>query len=377
MASTISKIAQIDTKLNADSVEWCPTNPPYFVCGTYQLIEGITGSDTLKSSENNSRIGSIILFKYDSAKKSVTKLQTIYTAAVTDMKWYNASGESLLAVTGSSGKIDLYSFIENNGTYKLENLSSLNVCTPNLSLSLDWARTEALKVAISDSGGCVSVVDCSENGCGFSLHQKWKAHNFDAWITAFDCWNKSVVYSGGDDCLLKSWDIRTQCHKPIFVNKSHTMGVCAIQGSSLSEHVFTTGSYDEQVYVWDMRSMAKPLASCDLGGGIWRLKWHPKQSNYLLAACCHSGFHVLHIDRQSQGKVAASYTSHNSLAYGADWSRHSVGCDDEFSLHEVIATCSFYDHRLDLWELQILPEPNSTRLDWEQGKENNINIPKI
>ena len=352
MASKISTIAHIDTKFNADSIEWCPTKPPYFVCGTYQLIEGIPACNELKSSENNSRIGSMILFKFDSASKCLSQVQTISTAAVTDMKWCDYNGVPLLGVTSSSGKFDLYSLVENNNAYKLENLSSFDVCSPNLSLSLDWCRKTEPKVTISDSGGCVSVVRIAERGHEVSLDQKWKAHNFDAWITAYDCWNMHVVYSGGDDCLLKAWDTRTECYKPIFVNKNHTMGVCAIQSSPLLEHVFTSGSYDEQVYIWDSRSPREPLTSCNVGGGVWRLKWHPQKADYLLAACCHSGFHVLKFDTESLGnaKVVASYISHESLAYGADWGRCSSG--DDGGLHEVIATCSFYDHRLDLWELR-------------------------
>ena len=353
MASKISTIAQIDTKFNADSVEWCPTNPPYFVCGTYQLVEGTSAPDELKSSENNSRIGSMILFKFDGASKCLSEVQTVSTAAVTDMKWCDYNGTPLLGVTSSSGKFDLYSLVENNDAYKFENLSSIDVCSPNLSLSLDWARTTEPKVTISDSGGCISVVKLAENGSEVLLDQNWKAHNFDAWITAYDRWSTHIVYSGGDDCLLKGWDTRTECYKPIFVNKNHTMGVCGIQSSPLVEHVFASGSYDEQVHLWDSRSMREPLGTCDVGGGVWRLKWHPRKAEYLLAACCHSGFHVLKFHTKSEGKaeVVASYTGHESLAYGADWGRCSSSGDHGDGLHEVMATCSFYDHRLNLWEL--------------------------
>ena len=352
MASSISTLAQVDTKFSADSVEWCPTNPAYFVCGTYQLIEGTSTESELKSSENNSRIGSIILFKFDSTKKCLSEVETISTAAVTDMKWYNHNGQPLLGVTSSSGKFDLYSIVESDDACNLVNLTSFDVCSPNLSLSLDWSRENEPKVTVSDSGGCVSVLKLAENSSEVSLVKKWKAHNFDAWITAYDRWNTHIVYSGGDDCLLKGWDTRTECYKPIFVNKNHTMGACAIQSSSLVEHVFASGSYDEQVYIWDSRTMREPLTSCSVEGGIWRLKWHPRKANYLLAACCHSGFHVLKVDThvQSNAEVIASYTEHESLAYGADWG----GCpsfDDGCGLHEVMATCSFYDHRLDLWEL--------------------------
>ena len=159
-----------------------------------------------------------------------------------------------------------------------------------------------------------------------------------------------MVYSGGDDCLLKGWDTRSECYKPIFVSKSHTMGVCAVQSSPLLEHVFASGSYDEQVHIWDSRSMRQPLTSCNVGGGVWRLKWHPTWDKYLLAACCHSGFHVT--KSQDKAEVVASYIKHESLAYGADWGRCSSS-DNDGSLHEVMATCSFYDHQLDLWELTI------------------------
>ena len=352
MASKVSTIVQFDTKFSADSVEWCPTNTNYFVCGTYQLIEATSTENEVRSSENNSRVGSMILFKFNNSSKHLLEVQTISTAAVTDMKWCNhINGTLLLGVTSSSGKFDLYSLVKNGDMNNLKNLSSFDVCSPNLSLSLDWDKGTLPKATVSDSGGCISTVKLAENGSEIVLDQRWKAHNFDAWITAFDRWNTHIVYSGGDDCLLKGWDMRTECYKPIFVNKEHTMGVCAIQSSSLMEHVFASGSYDEQVHIWDSRSMRAPLMSCHVGGGIWRLKWHPQRENYLLAACCHSGFHILNVDiSQGNADVVASYTEHKSLAYGADWGGSLNGNDSD--LHEVMATCSFYDHRLDVWELR-------------------------
>lgn len=352
MTSNITTLAQIDTKFNADSIEWCPEYPAYFVCGTYQLVEGKPGENELKSSKNNSRIGSIILLKFDVASKSLSEIQSISTAAITDMKWYHYDGTPLLGITSSSGELGLYSLVKSENECNLQKIKSFDVCAPNLSLSLDWAGIES-RITVSDSDGGISVMRIAENGCEIELEQKWKAHNFDAWITAYDRWNTHVVYSGGDDCLLKGWDTRSPCYKPIFMNKNHTMGVCAIQSSSLVENVFASGSYDEQIHVWDSRSLKKPLTSCDVSGGIWRLKWHTTNPDYLLAACCRSGFHVLNVDLKTRdtAKVVASYTAHKSLAYGADWCRCPRNNGNYHPLHEVIATCSFYDHRLDVWEL--------------------------
>ena len=73
-------------------------------------------------------------------------------------------------------------------------------------------------------------------------------------------------------------------------------------------------SYDEQVLLWDGRNMQQPLSEIPVGGGIWRLKWHPTQQYLLLAACMHNDFHILDC-QQALGQYELNKW-HGNICYG-------------------------------------------------------------
>eukprot|EP00042_Codosiga_hollandica_P037487 m.295448 g.295448 ORF g.295448 m.295448 type:complete len:247 (-) comp55152_c0_seq1:68-808(-) len=148
--------------------------------------------------------------------------------------------------------------------------------------------------------------------------------------------------AGGDDCKFRGWDLRADCSSPTFTSRRHSVGVCTIQSHHAREHILVTGSYDEHVLLWDERTLKSPLKDMHVGGGVWRLKWHPSEANLLLTATMHNGFHVLDVDATPGEEIRAHYQGHSSLAYGADWSRTP-------KTPHTVATCSFYDHALHLW----------------------------
>lgn len=99
-------------------------------------------------------------------------------------------------------------------------------------------------------------------------------------------------------------------------------------------------SYDESLACWDTRNMIKPVSEIHLGGGVWRIKWHPYDQNKLITACMYNGFHIL--SNFEKLRVEYSYDAHESIAYGVDWAYNKD--------KNIFATCSFYDHLMHVVE---------------------------
>lgn len=193
----------------------------------------------------------------------------------------------------------------------------------------------------------------------------WKAHDFEAWIAAFDCHSPTTVWSGGDDLTLKGWDLRT----PLFLStvptptfscsKPFNGGVTSLQSHHLRQHIWAVGSYDSYLRLFDARMPARPLSETEVGGGVWRVKWHLDDATRLLLGCMHDGFKVLKLEelaeegmgaaelRGKEMEVVTRFDEHESLAYGCDWDRGLSG--EQEGEGTTVYSCSFYDARLHIW----------------------------
>jgi diphthamide biosynthesis protein 7 len=260
-----------------------------------------------------------------------TLLDTFDTDAILDVKFSHGmlNGKPIFGSVTSAGSLLLHSIDQ-----QLQLLDTIQVI-PELLLSLDW---QGNMISVSGSDGSIHILKPTESS--YTIDQSYQGHGFEAWITAFDRHRPTIVYSGGDDCLFKIWDMNSgSC----ITNKVHEAGVTTISSHPLLEHVLLTGSYDEDIRVWDTRQMKQPVRSISTGGGVWRLKWHPKDSSLLLAACMYNHFHIF--DFSSDSLILEhrlEYKKHDSIAYGADWS---------YENDHLIGTASFYDHYFTLWEI--------------------------
>ncbi|CAH2037997.1 unnamed protein product, partial [Iphiclides podalirius] len=355
MAVTWKTLLRWNTGYSADSVEWCPLVPyqDVLVCGTYQLDK--KDEDQGENNKKQTRLGRIYLFVIDENSKELCPVQTIDTAGVLDQKWcYHLVQDFpvLVAVT-SEGYIQLYRLRSADGSLKLELWQEVLIGESVLALSLDWSSNKSGSaepmLVVSDSAGAVRVLKVAETGLREIFARQ--AHGFEAWVASFNYWNTDVFYSGGDDCLFKGYDRRAP--DAVITNKSHEAGVTAIRGDVESEHRILTGSYDEKVRLWDARSLKSCISETEVGGGVWRLKWHPRAKGVVLAACMYGGFRLLRLEgdggMRSEGAggrqlhAVCEYRQHESIAYGADWN-HRNG---------LVATCSFYDCRMHIGEILL------------------------
>jgi diphthamide biosynthesis protein 7 len=200
------------------------------------------------------------------------------------------------------------------------------------------------------------------------LRESWLAHALfgstpaEVWSTCFAA-NGKIVLSGGDDVKVKCWDVRASKLKPVHTFANHfDAGVTVLSPHPRNEHLVAIGSYDETLGIYDIRydCQKRLRKSACMGGGIWRIQWHPNNDNRFLLAAMHGGCRVVNLVDEIAGtggdtmppsiETEMEFTKHQSMAYGVDWLVGSEPGDESYV--EAAASCSFYDRATYLWRIR-------------------------
>lgn len=203
-STMFNTLDSFDTEFSADSVEWCPVNSfkNIFVCGTYQLMK--EDEQTSDKSKCSKRLGRIYMFRVIDNGRLVL-LQKLDVPAVLDMKWAHVTYQDkvLLGIVNSLGYLQIYQLQSNAQRETLLLLTEKRIMDSDevLALSLDWCtgrwvhnNDSNAKIVVSDSKGFISLLEIDKNE--LNKIQSWPAHEFEAWIAAFDYWDTNVIYTG-------------------------------------------------------------------------------------------------------------------------------------------------------------------------------------
>ena len=325
-------------------------------------------------------------------------------SGVLDAKWHwvqasASSGESeenclpYLASACASGRIHVHKLVDDDsepgpgashrklihaGASDSDESGATRLC-----LSLDWDRRSgndavplSQRIVSSYSDGSLSVhtfQSIPANGQESTSFvqplletERWEAHKLfgcpsEVWTCCFAssyaagtlCSGEGTkaILSGGDDCVLKLWDCRILSAPMEKVgNREFDAGVTALSYHPSLEHAFAVGSYDEVVRLYDVRKLGEPMCRVQVGGGVWRLRWHPQKVGRILVAAMHGGCRIVNFGGLGSGEeegsatagIEAEFTEHEPMAYGADW---LVSGPTEHA-----ASCSFYDRQVCLWK---------------------------
>ena len=304
----------------------------------------------------------------------------IDTSGVLDMKFNPqcVGKDHVLAIALSDGylslqPLDIYSDAEHmwGSDERILVVDESTIC-----LSVDWsnqmiADSDPL-VAVSLSNGQMSI--CGHRDGSLEVLQKWNAHTLpyttipaEVWITSFDPQDKNTVFSGGDDGIMKLWDLRLQgtSSRPVATCSEFEAGVTSMCWNKGDPSYITVGSYDGHVRLFDKRNIGHAVSDYDVqnNAGIWRIKYKHNTNYYvdgaasatsgtkneLLLAAMRAGFIVMNYDadRRFNERVVYLEQGTESLAYGVDYV-YKKGSDVD-RLEGYVGSCSFYNHLMHVW----------------------------
>ncbi|VBB28264.1 unnamed protein product [Acanthocheilonema viteae] len=252
------------------------------IVGTYQL------------HDNNDYSGSIYKLHGNKVDKLVALPGGIFRFAILP------DGHIISALTnGSIGVVDS----------DLDTVQILPITKKTILLSIAICGSFALS---SDAYGAVHIISLETGNISSSFLGHISPYTdkpCEVWTTAW--LDINCILSGGEDNLLKLWDLRSDTKQPINVNKTHRCGVISLHKEN-SEYV-VSGSYDDH-----------------MNGSAWSIRI--ADENSYIVSCMYGGWTIIRKENfdilQENNKLG------EKLLYDADFSPQA----------SLIASCTFNNY---------------------------------
>jgi len=355
------------TVLPADGVERCPS---------FLDVAAVPGY-SLDAETGASRDGCISLYRVGPTGSLEGPLDApTLSAGVFDVRWRPGEASAsapCLARAASDGSVAVLAMEHERLEERTRVSTDYGESNGAMCTSVAWAGDGGVApatLAATRSDGHTVLMRLHEAG-DLQVERAWLSHELfgapvEVWWAEFDArggaeGQSSLLYTGADDALLKAWDLRGDLARPVHTVRHHGEGVCHVALCPDDAHSLSTGSYDDLARWWDSRALGRgPVQELDLGGGVWRVRYHPTRAGFALAACMYNGCALLAKSANSgEWEVRDRYLGHASITYGCEWfhtdgqaTNPGGGTQGQNSLG-LAASVSFYDRQLHVWDPRV------------------------
>ena len=184
------------------------------------------------------------------------------------------------------------------------------------------------------SDGSIATINRNTN----NISIKEKAHSYEVWSA---CKLGNILLTGSDDCSMKMWDSDFNL---IGSFNKFLSGVTYIQ--KLNENTVINSTFDGSLYIFDIRSISKPVESSKISEQVWNWVSNSKITIY---SCIYSGYAIALNNMDA-------ITSLKQIRIHDEYHQHSTICYSSVILSNDIVTSGFYDcdlHIVKQWSKHI------------------------